>query len=92
MEESKPMLKTTQIDPNLIKKVDDDDQEMFDQETYQPAFGSLLLLSTKSRISYAVSGSSCFTTKQTMLHCSAVKMIFSYLKGTINLTHRPKKK
>ena len=68
----------------LVKMMDDD--EFFDQETYQSAVGCLLYLSTKTRpdIAYAVGNVARFTAKLTTQHWSAVKRIMRYLNSTIN--------
>ena len=85
MEESKAVSTPIQLGSNLVKAVDEDD--MFDQEIYQSAVGSLLYLSTRTRpdISYAVSSVARFTSKPTKQHWTAVKRIFRYLNGTISL-------
>ena len=69
--------------PNLLEAVEEDD--MFDQEIYQSAVGSLFYLSTRTRpdISYAVSSVAHFTSQPTKQHQTAVKRIFRYLTGTI---------
>jgi len=84
-EESKSVSTPTQLGSNLVKAVDGDD--MFDQEMYQSAVGSLLYLSTRTHpdISYAVSSVARFTSKPTKQHWMAVKRIFRYLNGTISL-------
>ena len=73
-----------QLGSNLVKAVEEDD--MFDQEIYQSAVGSLLYLSTRTRpdISYAVSSVVRFTSKPTTQHWTAVKRIFRYLNGMID--------
>ena len=85
MEESNAVSTPIQLGSNLVKAVEEDD--MFDQEIYQSAVGSLLYLSTRTRpdISYAVSSVARFTSKPTKQHWTAVKRIFRYLNGTINL-------
>ena len=84
MEESHAVSTPIQLGSNLVKAVEEDD--MFDQEIYQSAVGSLLYLSTRTRpgISYAVSSAARFTSKATKQHWTAVKRIFRYLNGTIN--------
>ena len=85
MEESNAVSTPIQLGSNLVKAVEEDD--MFDQEIYQSAVGSLLYLSTRTRpdISYAVSSVARFTSKPTKQHWTAVKRIFRYLNGTISL-------
>ena len=84
MEESTAVSTPIQLGSNLVKVVEEDD--MFDQEIYQSAVGSLLYLSTRTRpdISYAVRSVARFTSKRTKQHWTAVKRIFRYLNGTMN--------
>ena len=83
--ESKPVITPTDASVPLSKSTDDD--KMFDAVTYQSSVGSLLYLSTKTRpdIAYAVSNVSKYCSKPTHRHWCAVKRIFRYLKGTMNL-------
>ncbi len=85
MEESKPMSTPVEIGSNLVKASNEDD--LFDKETYQSAVGSLLYLSTRTRpdIAYSVSSAARFSAKPTKEHWTAVKRIFRYLNGTVNL-------
>ena len=78
---------STPFEPGLILKKATDECELFDSEIYQSAVGSLLYLSTRTRpdIAYAVSSVSKYCLKPTTNHWSAIKRIFRYLKGTIDL-------
>ena len=64
-----------------------EDSEYFDREIYQSAVGSLLYLATKTRpdIAFAVGNVARYTNKPTRQHWTAIKRIFRYLRGTMNL-------
>jgi len=68
---------STRVDPStkLVKATEE--CEDVDQGLYQSAVGSLLYLSTRTRpdIAYAVSNVTCFTTKPSKQHWTAVKCI-----------------
>ena len=84
-ENCKPM--GTPVDISNKLKISTDDDKPFDIELYQKAVGSLLYLATKTRpdISYAVNSVAKYCVKPNVNHWCAVKRIFRYLKGTINL-------
>ena len=54
---------------------------------YQSAVGTLMyaMLGTRPDIAYAVSSVSRYAANPTLAHMAAVKRIFSYLKGTIDI-------
>ena len=58
-----------------------------DQQLYQSAVGSLMYLSVSTRpdIAFAVGSLARFSTKPTKVHWTALKRVFRYLRGTINL-------
>lgn len=66
-----------------LDKTNDND-ELFDNETYQSAVGTLLYLSIRTRpdINFAVSNVAKFSSCPSSKHWVAVKRIFRYLKGT----------
>ena len=83
--ECKPI--STPVDISLkLTKTESDDQK-FDIETYQSAIGNLLFLSVRTRpdICHAVSNVAKYCSNPSKQHWQAVKRIFRYLKGTINL-------
>ena len=84
-ENCKPM--ATPVDVSNKLKISTEDDKLFDVELFQKAVGSLLYLSTKTRpdISYAVNSVAKYCVKPNINHWCAVKRIFRYLKGTINL-------
>ena len=65
----------------------EDREEKIDQGMYQSAVGSLLYLSTRTRldITFAVSKVAKFCSDLTKCHWIAVKLILRYLKGTSDL-------
>ena len=81
----KPINTPVDTSNNLEKSCEDSD--VFDIETYQSAIGSLLYLSMRTRpdIAFAVSNVSKYCSKPSIKHWSAVKRIFRYLNGTIDL-------
>ena len=85
MRDSKPVSTPVNPDVNFIDCEKSDD--VFNQQLYQAVVGSLLYLSTKTRphIAYALSCVARFCAKPTKEHCTAVKRILRYLKGTSNL-------
>ena len=76
----------TPVDQNakLVKASGD---EMFDQQQYQSAVGSLLYLSVGTRpdITFAVNNVAKFSANPTTQHWTAVKRIMRYLRGTTGL-------
>ena len=81
----KPVSTPADLSSNLEKAADDSD--LFDVEKYQSAVGGLLYLSSRTRpdITYAVCNVAKYCSKPTNKHWTAVKRIFRYLKGTVNL-------
>ena len=77
----------TPMDANVQFEYSKDDDVLTDKKIYQSAIGALLYLSTRTRpdISFAVSKLSRYCSKPNNAHWNAVKRIFRYLKGTINL-------
>ena len=85
MEHSK--VNPTPVDPgNKLVKASQED-ELFDQHTYQSAVGSLLYVSVATRpdITFAVSNVAKFSANPTTRHWTAVKRIMRYLRGTTDL-------
>ena len=84
-ENAKPV--ATPVDVSCVLEKASDDAELFDEEIYQSAVGSLLYLSTRTRpdITFAVCNVSKFCIKPTKAHWTAVKRIFRYLRGTSDL-------
>ena len=82
---AKPVNTPIETSTKLISATDDD--KLFDIEMYQSAVGALLYLATRTRpdISFAVGNVSKFCTKPTEKHWMAVKRIFRYIKGTLEL-------
>lgn len=77
----------TPVDPgNKLVKASQED-ELFDQHTYQSAVGSLLYVSVATRpdITFAVSNVAKFSANPTTRHWTAVKRIMRYLRGTTDL-------
>ena len=84
MENSKPTTTPCDAGSKLTKATSD--SELFDKEVYQSAIGSLLYLSTRTRldIAYAVGIVARFCSQPTKEHWTAVKHILRYLIGTLN--------
>ena len=78
---------STPADINSHLEPSTNDSELVDQTNYMSAVGSLLYLSTKTRpdIAYAVENVPKYCSKPNNKHWNAVKRIFRYLKGTIDL-------
>ena len=78
---------STPVDCSSYLEKATDSCELFDIEKYQFTVASLLYLSTRTRpdITYAVCNVAKFCSKPTVKHWTAVKRIFRYLKGTINV-------
>ena len=85
MGEAKSVKTPVSVNSKLLKA--SEESETFDQNLYQSAVGSLLYLTTRSRpdIAFAVNNVACFCSKPTKPHWVAVKRIFRYLRGTIQL-------
>lgn len=85
MSECKPISTPMEVGQKLQ---DSPDEELCSMTVpYQQAVGSLLYLSQVSRpdISFAVNSVSRFNNCPKLIHWVAVKRIFRYLKGTVNL-------
>ena len=74
----------TPVDPGTKLVKADESDESYNQSEYQSAVGSLLYLSigTRPDIAFAVSNVAKFCSNPTKRHCTAVKRIFRYIKGT----------
>jgi len=85
MTDSKPVSTPFDYSNKLCNAINDND--LIDQKLYQAAVGSLLYLSTRTRpdITFAVNTVARYSSKPNKQHFVAVKRIFRYLKGTINL-------
>ena len=75
------------MDPNVKLVKDDSYSNKIDPILYQSMVGSLLhaARATRSDIAHAVGLVSKFNSAPTQAHLTAVKRIFRYLKGTIDL-------
>ena len=84
MDQAKPVLTPVDASAKLVKT--GEDEERGDQVKYQSAVGSLLYLSmwTRPDITYAVSNAAKFCSNPSNNHCTALKSIMRYLKGTID--------
>ena len=78
---------TTPVDPNVKLVKDDSYSKKVDAAQYQSMVGSLLhaARATRPDIAHAVGIVSKFNAAPTQAHLTAVKRIFRYLKGTIEL-------
>lgn len=93
MQDSKPVFTPQDTSVKLsVKAIPDEviDESALKQIPYQEAVGCLLYLSqcTRPDIANAVVNVSRFNTNYRMTHWTAVKRIFRYLNGTINLKLR----
>ena len=79
---------STPMDSNVKLIKDDDSSKSVDSISYQSMVGSLLhaARATRPDISHAVGVVSGFNSNPSEAHLTAVKRIFRYLKGTINLS------
>ena len=79
---------STPADPNVKLLKDDGCSKKVDRIRYQSLVGSLLhaARATRPDIAQAVSVVSKFNSDPTEAHLTAVKRIFRYLKGTVNLS------
>ena len=82
MENAKPTATLINNGAKLTKAIED--SKLFNQELYQTAIGSLLYLSTRPDIAYAVSNVARFCSKPTMEYWKSIKHIMCYLNGTRN--------
>lgn len=79
---------STLADPHVhLSSLRSDDEEAFPIFPYQEIVGSLLYLATYSRpdIAQAAATVSKFSSNFREIHCTAVKRILKYLKGTTDL-------
>eukprot|EP00795_Rhopilema_esculentum_P007998 gene7998-biopygen1703 len=78
----------TPLDPNVKLVADDGNSKPVDNIQYQSMIGSLLYaaIATRPDIAQAVGALSQFNSAPTEAHLTAVKRVFRYLKGTINLS------
>ncbi len=83
-------LYSTPSDPSVVleKHHDDETAQLVDPTLYQSMIGSLMYCSLGSRpdIQYAVNVAARYCSKPNQHHMTAVKRIFGYLKGTIDMT------
>ena len=79
---------STPMDPSVKLVRDDKYSKRVDSVRYQSMFGSLphLARATRPDIAHAITTVSKFNSEPTEAHLTAVKRIFWYLKGTINLS------
>ena len=91
MANAKPV--ATPMDINVKLEKDDGVSKPVDAVKYQSMVGSLLYaaIATRPDIAHAVGVVSKFNSKPTEAHLSAVKRIFRYLKGTVDLALRYQK-
>ena len=85
MQDCKPVGTPVDVGTKLEKATSE--EESIDQQLYQSAVGSLMYLSVSTRpdIAFAVGSLARFSTKPTKVHWTALKCVFRYLRGTINL-------
>ena len=85
LSQAKPSVTPADVNVRLVKN--DGVSKPVDRTSYQSMVGSLLYASIATRpdISQAVGAVSKFNSCPTEAHLTAVKRIFHYLKGTINL-------
>ena len=85
LSQAKPSATPADVNVRLVKN--DGVSKSVDQVSYQSMVGSLLYASIATRpdIAQAVGAASKFNSCPTEAHLTAVKRIFRYLKGTINL-------
>ena len=78
---------STQMDPNVKLVKDDKCSKKLDPIQYQSMVGSLLhaARATRPDITHAVGIVSKFNSEPTVAHLTAVKRIYRYLKGTLDL-------
>ena len=78
---------TTPMDPNVKLVKDDSYSKEVDPAQYQSMVGSLLhaARATRPDIVHAVGLVSKFNSAPTQAHLTAVKRIFRYLKGTVDI-------
>ena len=84
MHDSKPV--SSPVNPDIKLVAYENSDVVCNQHMYQAVVGSLLYLSTKTRldIAYAVSSVARYCANPTKDHWTAVKRILRYLKGTCN--------
>jgi hypothetical protein len=77
----------TPMDPGMILQKSQEEVNVELQQKYQEAIGSLMyvMVQTRPDIAYAVSTVAQFSSNPNDMHWNAVKRIFRYLKGSLNL-------
>jgi hypothetical protein len=87
MEDSKPVGTPSDTNKKLAASDVNEKNDLTGKIPYQEAVGSLLYLAqcTRPDIAFAVNDVSRFNGKHSEAHWAAVKRIFRYLKGTVNL-------
>lgn len=78
---------TTPMEPGIVLQKSDAEVDIKLQQEYQRAVGSLMyaMVQTRPDIAYAVSTLAQYSSNPNQTHWTAVKRIFRYLKGTLNL-------
>ena len=91
LEDVKPV--STPADPNVRLRKDDGVSKAVNPVAYQSMVGSLLYaaVGTRPDISHAVGVVSKFSSTPTEAHLTAVKRIYRYLKGSLDVTLKYKK-
>ena len=90
MQDCKPVGSPSDTNQKLTIKDVNDNNSLVGKVPYQEAVGSLLYLTqgTRPDIAFAVNNASRFNLNHSAIHWQAVKKIFCYLKGSINLKLR----
>lgn len=85
MRDSRPVSTASEPGEKLVKMGSKEEQS--DQKRYQAAVGALLYLSTHTRpdISFAVGNMARFCAEPSEAHWTAIKRLFRYLRGTLEL-------
>ena len=84
MQDCKPVGTPVSTGSTLNNKATDD-HDCVDQKKYPSAIGSLMFLSvcTRPDIAYSVNSLAQFTSKPTKEHCTALKRLLCYFRGTL---------